>query len=97
VRCKERTEWEHVRLTGDDRWRRLHDLLGTDALRARYGTDITVSAYADAAVRERWTRERMLEALAEHLAVERDAYRDAAVKTMESAAFPLIVVHPERP
>lgn len=74
-----------------DRKDRIEALLGTGTLRRRYETDPTVRAVVTTAADLCWSRERMLEAMAEALADERDRYSKIARDLLALAPAPMVV------
>lgn len=74
-----------------ERRERIEALLGTGTLRRRYETDPTVRAVVTTAANLCWSRERMLEVMAECLADERDRYSRVARELLAAAPVPMVV------
>lgn len=80
-------------MTRDEYAAAIEALLGSGELRRRYDHDPAVSGVVRHAAGHGWTRERMLEVLAERLAYERDAYRVAATSLIQTDLTRVLVVN----
>lgn len=74
-----------------ERRERIEKLLGTGTLRRRYETDPAVRAVVTTAANLCWSRERMLEVMAERLADERDGYFAIAHDLLALAPASMVV------